>query len=91
MTAIPPSVVQAARAQLGWSQVDLAVAAGIPVSQVQKAETAGILASDSDSFSKIRGAFDLAGVTGESVCGLDEAPPAEGSPVVGERISNTAA
>ena len=54
--------VRAARALIGWSQTQLADAAGVPVSIVERFETGAPDAIADEAIEKMRGALEAAGV-----------------------------
>ena len=59
---IAQSQLRAARALLGWSQADLAVAAKTSSMTVKRAEGSGKPAASSEAVAAIRAALDAAGV-----------------------------
>lgn len=59
---IEPAQSTAGRALIGWSQSDLAEAAGVPVSLVERFETRAGGAVPADSIEKLQAALEGAGV-----------------------------
>ena len=59
---IEPAQVRAARALIGWSQAELADAAGVSVSLVNRFETGVPDSVPSETVAKIRAALESAGV-----------------------------
>jgi transcriptional regulator with XRE-family HTH domain len=57
-----PAQVRAARALIGWSQPQLAAAAGVPVSTVERFETGQPDGVAAEAVAKMRAALESAGV-----------------------------
>lgn len=54
--------LQAARALIGWSQAQVAQAAGLSVPTVKRAEGRSVIAASTDAVRAIQGALEAAGV-----------------------------
>ena len=59
---IEAAQVRAARALIGWSQTELADAAGLPVATVERFETGAPDNVPADAVARMRGALEFAGV-----------------------------
>jgi transcriptional regulator with XRE-family HTH domain len=59
---IEAAQVRAARALIGWSQTELADAAGVPLSIVERFETGAPGPVAGEAFAKLRAALEVAGV-----------------------------
>jgi transcriptional regulator with XRE-family HTH domain len=59
---IEASQIRAARALIGWSQSDLAGAAGLPLAVVERFETAALDPAPPDAIGKMCAALESAGV-----------------------------
>jgi transcriptional regulator with XRE-family HTH domain len=59
---IEAAQVRAARALIGWSQAELADAAGLPLSTVDRFETGAPHSVPAESVARMRAALELAGV-----------------------------
>lgn len=58
---LPPPLVRAGRALLGWSKIELARAAGVSISSLQRIED-GDTAATGPANARVRGALEAAGL-----------------------------